>query len=394
MLFEHSPIGTWKEDENGFLRVRANLLSAGVMVYGANELPDEYGSNGNFNINVPPEQVFDDDVMQSVEGMPVVADYHKWIDADDKSRGAYEIGSVAGSPRENGAYLEADLVIRDKDTINKIKSGELKDVSSGYRAKFDKRAGSYAGKSYAGEQRDIRFNHIALLPEGEGRGGRDIRILNSGSKVKSMEWKIVVNSSGQSFRMHPEDAPLYEADQKSHVENQATSASELEAVMSKVAELNAQIAELTGQKDEALGQLTEMKARIEELTNPANMQEAANKMAEEQKEAGEMLVNSGAEADKEKAMNSIQNLHGHGLRVQVVNSIRGVQKRDSLTKEQSESESYVSGLYSAMGDFVKAGTDTGKTVVGAPAVKVENANKEINDPLGFGSHAKFMNGES
>jgi len=63
--------------------------------------------------------------------------------------------------------LRAVLEITDKDLIEDIKSGKLKDVSPGHFSRLDKTAdGEFEGKHYDVTQRDIFIDHIAIVEEG------------------------------------------------------------------------------------------------------------------------------------------------------------------------------------------------------------------------------------
>lgn len=72
--------------------------------------------------------------------------------------------------------VRADAIITDKDTIRKIQSKELVDVSPGYDIQIDNTPGEYNGERYDRIQRSIVYNHIALLPLGQGRQGREVSL--------------------------------------------------------------------------------------------------------------------------------------------------------------------------------------------------------------------------
>jgi hypothetical protein len=73
---------------------------------------------------------------------------------------------------EDGQFLRCSLVIQDAEAISRIEAGELVEISAGYACDVGP----------DGEQTNVRYNHIALLPRGEGRAGSDVSI-----RMDSME---------------------------------------------------------------------------------------------------------------------------------------------------------------------------------------------------------------
>jgi hypothetical protein len=99
-----------------------------------------------------------------------------WITAANWKEHA--LGHVSdGSVRQDGQLIAAELVIQDDAGVTRIDTSELSEVSMGYTCDFDATPGtSPEGERYDGVQRDIRYNHVALLPPGSGRAGRDVAL--------------------------------------------------------------------------------------------------------------------------------------------------------------------------------------------------------------------------
>jgi hypothetical protein len=78
--------------------------------------------------------------------------------------------------RYTDGFVEVALVITDQDAITKIKRKDATEVSAGYKVDFDPTPGiTPEGEEYAGVQRNIRVNHIAIVPR--GRAGPEVRLL-------------------------------------------------------------------------------------------------------------------------------------------------------------------------------------------------------------------------
>ena len=354
----------WEEDDNGFLRTRARILKAGVMAYEGSEIGRGPGLH---NVYVPPEEMFNPDALYSLEGMPITVD-HEWIDPDNAKRGNIEVGSVAGTPRQNGAYLEADIVIRDKKTIEKIKNRDLVDISAGYLAKSRDVDGTYAGEAYSGQQERIRFNHVALLPAGKGRGGREVRVLNSEGKtpMPTDDFTTVTLGDRRQVRVLNADASVITAEMDAmRVENEKL-AGDVETFAKEVGELKASKEKLEGERDELTEKVKKAEGARDEALNPAKIQEIANAMASDQDAAIKILVANGA--DEDAARKECDGAYGHDLRVQVINCIRTENQQSELTKDQAESEAYVAGVFEMMVENART-SETKQTVVGAQVVQ-------------------------
>ena len=82
------------------------------------------------------------------------------------------IGGLGTDAVVNGEYLDNSLVVYDAEAIAGIESGQLKEISCGYRYRADMTPGTYNGMAYDGIMRDITANHCALVER--GRAGPDV----------------------------------------------------------------------------------------------------------------------------------------------------------------------------------------------------------------------------
>jgi len=388
MLYERSQIGQdWRVDDNGFLRITIRLISCGVMEYGREELGNDPALGelpDVVSVNVPPDAIFSPHAMQSIEGMPVIGGYHEWIEADEERKN-HEVGSVAGEARQSGPYLEVDLSIRDPDTIAKIKSGELTEISSAYTAYYDVTPGSYEDVAYDVAQNTIRFNHVALLPNGEGRGGREVRILNKQSGAEAMDLTTIELADKRAIRVANSDAVVLNGVLAMHVHNEALNAQALEAAMNSAEEAKTEIKNSEEKLAEAMGVINELKARIDELTSGDSLENMAEEMAEEQMNSVDALVDNEAYDDKEKAANSIKGLRGHKLRLHVVNAIR----KEPLSDDFAKDESFVKGVFNTIRELAPS---TKRKVAGAEVFNRDKSKVANKDSLGYAAYNNYKTG--
>ena len=83
-------------------------------------------------------------------------------------------------------YLKNSMTVTDAQAIGYIEDGTAKEISCSYRFTPDFTAGTYTEADgsevhYAFIMRDIRGNHVALVPE--GRAGHDVHVADSGDAV-------------------------------------------------------------------------------------------------------------------------------------------------------------------------------------------------------------------
>ncbi len=101
---------------------------------------------------------------------------HPPVLLDSSNTNKFQVGYSGSQVRYNDGFVEVALVVTDQDAIEKIKRKDATEVSAGYKVDFDPTPGiTPEGESYDGVQRNIRVNHIAIVPR--GRAGPEVRLL-------------------------------------------------------------------------------------------------------------------------------------------------------------------------------------------------------------------------
>lgn len=107
----------------------------------------------------PPEEAFNDDSLQSIRGKPVTLGHHGMVTADNIGN-AKAVGTVLSAARKDGNTIRADVVIYNLDTTDR-------ELSCGYTTTLDETAGvTPDGEHYDAVQRNIRYNHLAIVTRG------------------------------------------------------------------------------------------------------------------------------------------------------------------------------------------------------------------------------------
>lgn len=156
-------------DENGYLVVKDNKIAkAGVFDYLGREISDKLPAGEIYKVYRPWEEL--EKTAKDFEGMPVKFG-HEWVEPAKRD---VKIGAVSGEVRLEEPYLVADIKIYDKGAIEAITGEGIVELSPGYIAKYMNEDGEHNGEKYDFTQRDIKYNHLAIVEN--GRSGKDVKI--------------------------------------------------------------------------------------------------------------------------------------------------------------------------------------------------------------------------
>lgn len=107
----------------------------------------------------PPEEAFNADSLASLMGKPITIGHKAMVNAGNAAQVA-PVGSVLSAGRQDGNAIRADIVIYNLDT-------SARELSCGYSLNLDETPGTTPeGEHYDAVQRDIVYNHIAIVPQG------------------------------------------------------------------------------------------------------------------------------------------------------------------------------------------------------------------------------------
>lgn len=319
--FANARIGAWRIDDDGVLRVTIHVLKEGVYPYAA----DEAGASAALPGIDPvqefiPASEFTEASLTTLEGKPVIISDHDWRNVQNTLVDGLTVGNMAGTPIvTTDGCIECDALIFDPDTVYSITKEQdpkkkLVEVSAGYLAELEIGEGTHGGHPYHGTQRNLRFNHILLLPEGAGRCGYEVRIINSlGGNPPTQEenmpttLKVKIGNKTKTYRFTNEE-DVQQAENMLE-EEKAFNAEAVQTAIAGKTDLESQIAELQKQLAEHDGNLQAAKKQIEDLLSPAAQEAMANEVAEQQtaenaivEEEAENAADEGGEpaAEKEK----------------------------------------------------------------------------------------------
>ncbi len=153
-------------DANGWREFPDNPISrVGVFQYSGKQISPDLPADEIFNVLRPAEELSDPEAIESIKLLPWIAGHtmlgDKFTPAEQKG-----VGGVVGERvyfKEGVLYGNLKIFSSAHDAL--IAQG-LKDLSLGYRCRYEYAPGTFEGQPYDYVQRHIRGNHIATVPEG------------------------------------------------------------------------------------------------------------------------------------------------------------------------------------------------------------------------------------
>jgi hypothetical protein len=154
-----------KRTPQGYLRVPARISRSGIQVYAQ---PDgttrrEYR---------PPDEVFHADALQSFS-LSTLTLGHPEVPVTPENEKQFSVGTVGEVVKQDGRFVSTTVVVKDAKAIDKVLGG-TQELSCGYECDLEFTAGEVDGQRYDAVQRQIRGNHVAIVPQ--GRAGPDVRL--------------------------------------------------------------------------------------------------------------------------------------------------------------------------------------------------------------------------
>lgn len=328
-------------DTDGFMRDSPIVARTGVYEY---RNPDgtirrEYR---------PADEVFASDALNSFRGKPITVLHPK----KGKITAANAFGTAIGSILSDGypkdeKYVACDIVIFAPDKI-----GKHRELSLGYRCDCEETPGvSPDGQAYDAIQRNIRINHLAVVPL--ARAGMKARLNCDGDEI--IESEGTQNMSKFKIDGVEHEVPEAVANYITALQSRADAAEAgltatketLVGVTASKTELQTKLDAMTGERDGVQGKLDAMTAERDSLKSKvdaaeANKKAAVDKAVEDTKK--EVKERAELEADAKKAKcDKTDGMDNKALKIAIIKAVRG----DSLNFD-GKSDDYVNAYYDSI----------------------------------------------
>lgn len=179
----------------------------------------------------------------------------------------YAVGHVDGEGQAEGDHWIASLVIQADDALGAVETRSAREVSCGYTCDLDETPGVWQGQKYDAVQRNVKFNHVAIVPQ--GRAGSSVRL-----------------------RMDSDGGIIVETNPETPQETDQMTPEQIAALQIQLAKATADLAAATSRADTAETSLATEKARADKLEgeNKVNKAraDAAEKAEQDRKDAAEL----------------------------------------------------------------------------------------------------------
>lgn len=324
------------DDQTGFLYVyRVPIAGAMVQKYVKSDGSEEMEAK-------LPEEILSDSTVSSANSKPVTDGHHGLVTKDN----SHDLmkGFTASNGHVEGNMLYNDITITDPNLISQIKNGSKRELSIGFETQMDPTSGTYNGAKYDAVQRNIRINHVAVVPK--GRAGHEVRLIGdsaeaveqvepSEEKGNQMETRVV-RADGQNITVAADDVDKIT---KLDAENSAKA--------KQIADLDAQIKKLQAEKAQLQGNADEANKKADSAQAKADSLETDNKKLKDQIDhlKGDAFDERLNLIDKVKSFVGDSDYDYHGktdrdLKIDAVKAIKG----DSIDFED-KSDAYVQAAF-------------------------------------------------
>lgn len=152
----------------GYLKADAFATRSGVFLY---TMPD-----GTMRRELRlPEEVFNQDSLKSLSEVSVTNNHPpKPLTAENTKD--YSVGFTSENVEKFDDFVKVKVTVTDNSVINDITQNGKKELSCGYFCDVEEKQGEWEGQKYDAIQRNIRYNHLAIVHKGRAGPEAKLRI--------------------------------------------------------------------------------------------------------------------------------------------------------------------------------------------------------------------------
>lgn len=247
--FDVGEITSLQETDEGFMRGLARVTRTGVFYY--------RNADGTSRRELRhPDDVFNLDSLNTMKMIPITNLHpeNRLVTVDTAKQ--LSIGYTGESFIPDGKYVLMPVVITDREGVEAIKNGR-EELSLGYEVELDEMPGVYDGVEYDFRQRNIKYNHLAIVDR--GRAGPDVR-LNTDEAEQISDYNDSDNN--QSSQTRSEIMPKLRLDNGCEYEVPQEVIAGMESMRQKISSIQVKL-------DEAHVDLEKQKAIADSATESA-----------------------------------------------------------------------------------------------------------------------------
>ena len=267
--YDVSTIQNYEFTDEGYLRVKARIARTGIQSY--------TDANGGIRLEYRPEEEVAADAALDSFREKCVTKEHPPVLLDASNTKDYAVGFTSADVSYSEGFVESTLTVTDKETIDEIMRGNVREVSCGYKVDYSPEPGiTPDGQHYDGIQKNIRGNHVAIV--NRARGGAQVRLMldsaDAAVNVLINHQKGVIMAAniafdGVSFEADPVLAAAISAERDDAKGSYAEMKRKYEDAMAEASkmkeEMDAMQKEMQGKCDSAEGRADALAEEVESL---------------------------------------------------------------------------------------------------------------------------------
>ena len=324
--YDFSPIEKYELTPEGYLRVWASIARTGIQHY--------TDADGSIRKEFRPEsEVASPESLASFAGKAITMEHPPAL-LDSENTKDYQIGFTGSEIVYDNGFVRAVMTVTDRDVIEKIMHGDVREVSAGYRVNYDPTPGvTDSGEHYNGIQTEISGNHVAIVRR--GRAGPQVKLhldrqdaadpsLFPTKESHTMTAKVVFDgaefevseSVALAITKEREDASMSYKDMKMKYDKLMKEAEDMKAKMADMEHgMKEKEDSLEGRSDALQEQVDSLKAELEEAKQVNIDSIVAERLAliEKAKPVLDAEYAFAGKADREVMVDAIKTVRGDSV---------------------------------------------------------------------------------
>lgn len=288
----------------GYLTGRAIVTNIGVFTY--------RNADGSVRRELRlPEEVFRESSLETLKKKPLTNDHpSERVVADNvkelsvgfsgsevtSNHTEYDWNGKYNNKVHDGIHVAVDLTITDADAVKQVLEGKV-GLSCGYDCTLDEAplGATYLGMEYDYIQRDITYNHIALVKKGRAGDNAKIRLDSADAVlVENIKEEKGGNNSMADFKKLNLDGVDYEAEARV-IEKYTELSKRADALNSEITQLKENLSKLEAEKDSATDRADKAEQEAKKLKEDSADASKINSLVSEKLSVIEVAKEAGAE---------------------------------------------------------------------------------------------------
>jgi hypothetical protein len=261
---DFTPSGKFQKTSHGFIKTYARVTRAGIFDY------HDDATGKNVRELRPPEEVFSEDSLRSLEFSPLTWQHPDRMVTVDNSK-LFEVGTIGEKIIRDGDFVGANILIKDKSCIDYVervkKNGGSVELSCGYGCRHDQTSGEHEKEGHFDIiQRDIKYNHVSIVDK--GRAGPEVKLTldKKNKEVKTVAKFRKDSIKTKHFNM---DSVEFQVDEGS-VTPLAHMSGKLDEAVQVITQLDSDIERLTKEKDVLQGKFDQLENDSKDMKTKLN----------------------------------------------------------------------------------------------------------------------------